>query len=291
LLRLTLPNGSLQPETLQLFEDADLPIVRPSERAYNATINDPRFTAVKFLRPQEIPAAVADGHFDLGFCETHSVKEARADVVEAMDLGRGGRAGGTVRIVLAAPAERGYRSAAEMPDGVRVATEFPNIVGAYFAERGKRAEVFYSYGATEAKVPELADAIVEITEGGSTLRAAGLAIVDEIMTSSRKLIANRATWADAGKRQAIGEITTLLGGVLQARGKVLLKLNVPAARLDAVIKALPAMKAPTVSQLFGGDYYAIETVAVKASVNLLIPELKQLGAEDILELPISKIVA
>ena len=291
MLRLTLPNGSLQPETLQLFEDADLAVIRPSERAYNATINDPRFTAVKFLRPQEIPAAVADGHFDLGFCETHSIKEARAEVVEAMDLGRGGRAGGVVRIVLAAPADRGYRSVADMPDGVRVATEFPNIVADYFAGFGKRAEVFYSYGATEAKVPELADAIVEITEGGSTLRAAGLAIVDELMQSTRKLIANRQTWEDPEKRQAIAEITTLLGGVLQARGKVLLKLNVPAGRLDAVIKALPAMKAPTVSQLFGGDYYAIETVAVKATVNLLIPELKKLGAEDILELPISKIVA
>ena len=291
MLRLTLPNGSLQPETLQLFEDADLPVIRPSERAYNASIKDPRFAAVKFLRPQEIPGAVAAGHFDLGFCETHSIKEARADVVEAMDLGRGGRAGGTVRIVLAAPADRGYRSLADVPDGVRVATEFPNIVSAYFAERGKSAEIFYSYGATEAKVPELADAIVEITEAGSTLRAAGLAIVEELMQSTRKLIANRETWENAEKRQAIAEITTLLGGVLQARGKVLLKLNVPAARLDAIIKALPAMKSPTVSQLFGGDYYAIETVAVKATVNVLIPELKKLGAEDILELPISKIVA
>lgn len=291
MLRLTLPNGSLQPETLQLFEDADLPIIRPNDRAYNATINDPRFEGVKFLRPQEIPGAVAAGHFDLGFCETHSIREARADVVEAMDLGRGGRAGGVVRIVLAAPAERGYRGIADLPDGVRVSTEFPNIVSEYFAERGKRAVVTYSYGATEAKVPELADAIVEITELGSSLRAAGLAIVDELMQSTRKLIANRQTWEDPTKREAIGEITTLLGGVLQARGKVLLKLNVPAAKLDAVIEALPAMKSPTVSQLFGGDYYAIETVAVKATVNLLIPALKKLGAEDILELPISKIVA
>ena len=290
MLRLTLPNGSLEPATLKLFEEADLPVRRANERDYNAQINDPRFSGVKFLRPQEIPSIVASGHFDLGLCETHSIREARADVVEAMDLGPGGRAGGTSRIVLAAPADR-YRAVEDLPQGVRIATEFPNIAADYFAARGVRAEIAFSHGATEAKVPELADAIVEFTETGSSLRAAGLAILDELVTSSRKLIANQATWADPDKRQAIGEITVLLGGVLQARGKVLLKMNVPSAQLDAVIRALPAMKAPTVSQLFGGDYYAIETVAVKATVNLLIPQLKKLGAEDILELPISKIVA
>ncbi|HEV8633184.1 MAG TPA: ATP phosphoribosyltransferase [Chloroflexota bacterium] len=291
MLRLTLPTGSLEPFTLKLFEEADLPVRRASERDYNATIEDPRFDSVKFLRPPEIPHAVASGHFDLGLCATHSIRDARAEVVEAMDLGPGGRAGGgTVRIVLAVPADRGWRSAADLPDGVRVATELPNLAADYFAERGVRAEITFSHGATEAKIPELADAIVELTETGSSLRRAGLVILDELVTSSLKLIANRATWAEPEKRQAIGEITTLLGGVLQARGKVLIKMNVPAARLDDVIKALPAMKSPTVSRLFGSDFYAVETVAVKATVNLLIPQLKKMGAEDILELPISKIV-
>jgi ATP phosphoribosyltransferase len=275
---------------LKLFEEADLPVLRGSDRDYNATINDPRFVKVKFLRPPEIPHAVASGHFDLGLCETHSILDARAGVVEAMDLGRGGRSGGTTRIVLAAPSDRGWKAAADMPDGVRVATEFPNLAADYLAARGVRAEISFSHGATEAKIPELADAIVEVTETGSSLRRGGLAILEEMVASSLKLIANPATWADAEKRQAIGEITTLLGGVLQARGKVLIKMNVPADRLDDVIRALPAMKAPTVSQLFGTDFYAVETVAVKATVNLLIPELKKMGAEDILELPISKIV-
>jgi ATP phosphoribosyltransferase len=280
----------MEPMTLKLFEEADLPLIRASERDYNATINDPRFDRVKFLRPPEIPTAVAAGHFDLGLCETHSILDARADVVEAMDLGPGGRSGGTVRIVLAAPAERGWKSAADLPDGVRISTEFTRLAADYLAARDVRAAISFSHGATEAKIPELADAIVEVTEFGSSLKRAGLVIVDEMVRSSRKLIANRETWADPAKRAAIGEITTLLGGVLQARGKVLIKMNVPAARLDDVIRALPAMKAPTVSQLLGSAFYAVETVAVKATVNLLIPELKKMGAEDILELPISKIV-
>jgi ATP phosphoribosyltransferase len=209
-----------------------------------------------------------------------------------MDLGPGGRATGlSTRIVLAAPADRGWKTPTDLPDGVRIATELPNLAADYLASHGVRPVITFSHGATEAKIPELADAIVELTETGSSLRRGGLVVLGEIVASSRKLIANRGTWADPAKRQAIGEITTLLGGVLQARGKVLIKMNVPAARLDDVIRALPAMKAPTVAQLFGGDFYAVETVAVKASVNLLIPELKKMGAEDILELPISKIVA
>lgn len=290
MLNLTVPNGSLEPAILTLFEDADLPIRRSFDRGYDARIKDPRFSKVKFLRPQEIPTVVAAGHFDLGLCETHSIREARAEVIEVMDLGPGGRAGGVSRIVIAAPAGK-YDSPTDLPQGVRVATEFPNIASDYFSGRGLLAEVTFSHGATEAKIPELADVIVEFTETGSSLRAAGLSIIDELVVSSRKLIANRQTWEDIAKRQAIGEIITLLGGVLQARGKVLLKMNVPAGKLDAVIGILPAMKAPTVSRLFDGDFYAVETVAVKATVNLLIPELKKHGAEDILELPISKIIA
>jgi ATP phosphoribosyltransferase len=208
-----------------------------------------------------------------------------------MDLGPGGRAGGTVHVVLAAPAAAGYRATADLPDDVRVATEFPNLTADHFAARGKSVDVIVSFGATEAKIPELADAIVEITESGSSLRRAGLVILDELVISSRKLIVNQAAWGDTHKRAAVEALMTLLGGVIQARGKVLLKMNVPAARLEGLIAVLPAMKTPTVSRLFESDYYALETVAVKSKVNLLIPELKKHGAEDILELPISKIVA
>ena len=293
MLSLTIPTGSLESQLLKLFEEADLPIRRASERDYSANIDDPRVTKVKFLRPPEIPGAVADGHFDLGLCETHSIREARAEVAEVMDLGPGGRslAGHRTRLVLAMPGSSGITRPEELPAGVRVATEFPNITEDYFAQRGLAVRIIFSYGATEAKIPELADAIVEITETGGSLRRAGHVILDELVVSSLKLIANRDAWANADKRAAIEAIVTLLGGVLQARGKVLLKMNVPAARLDEVIGILPAMKAPTVSRLFDNDFYAIETVAVKATVNLLIPELKRHGAEDILELPISKIVA
>ena len=292
MLNLTIPNGSMEPSTLKLFEDADLPVHRASERDYRATIDDPRFAKVRFLRPPEIPLAVAQGHFDLGICETHSILDARAEVVEAMDLGFGGRAtGGQTRIVLAAPADGPIKAPSDLRDGVRVSTELPNLAADYFAKLGVNAAITYSYGATEAKIPELADAIVELTESGSSLRRAGLAIVDELCRSSKKLIANKATWADTEKRTAIEEIITLLGGVLQARGKVLLKMNVPEDRLNELIAFLPAMKAPTVSRLFDSPYYAVETVAVKSNVNQLLPELKKHGAIDILELPISKIVA
>jgi ATP phosphoribosyltransferase len=291
LLNLVVPNGSLEPLTTKLFEEADLPIRKASERSYNAAIRDPRFAKVKFLRPPEIPGAVADGHFDLGIVGTHSILEAGVSVIEAMDLGAGGRTGGSPRVVLAAPGSSGFASVEQLPQGVRIASEWPELTRAYLAERGVEAHVFFSHGATEAKIPELAEAIVDITETGSSLRAAGFVILAELHASKLKLIANEAAWADPVRRGEIEEIMTLLGGVLQARGKVLLKMNVPAARLDELIGILPAMKAPTVSKLFSADYYAIETVAVKAEVNLLIPKLKKHGAEDILELPISKIVA
>ncbi len=291
MLNVTIPNGSLEPFILKLFEEAYLPIRRASDRDYTASIDDPRFNKVKFLRPQEIPRAITSGHFDVGICGVHSVREARADIVEVMDLGAGGRAGGTVRIVLALPSGRGISIPDQIPGELRVSTEFPNIAQDYFDRRGLPVEISFSHGATEAKIPELADAIVELTETGSSIRRAGFLIVDVLLVSSLKLIANVDAFAQPEKRRAIEAIVTLLSGVMQARGKVLLKMNVPAERLEAVIALLPAMKAPTVSQLFQSNYYAVETVAVKSQVNLLIPELKELGAEDILELPISKIVA
>ena len=291
MLNVTIPNGSLEPFIIKLFEEADLPIRRASDRDYTATIDDPRFSKVKFLRPQEIPRAITSGYFDVGICGIHSVHEARADIQEVMDLGAGGRAGGKVRIVLALPGTRGIASPEHLPRGLRVSTEFPNIAQDYFDKRGLPVEISFSHGATEAKIPELADAIVELTETGSSIRRAGFLIVDVLLVSSLKLIANIDAYAVPEKRRAIEAIVTLLSGVMQARGKVLLKMNVPGDKLEAVIALLPAMKAPTVSQLFQSDYYAVETVAVKSQVNLLIPELKSLGAEDILELPISKIVA
>jgi ATP phosphoribosyltransferase len=181
-------------------------------------------------------------------------------------------------------------SARDMPDGVKVSTEYPSLTERFFAESGVKADVVLSYGATEAKVPEIADAVVEITETGRALKAAGLRIIETVLISYTELIANPASAQDPERRKAMEDINTLLQGALKARGRVLVKLNVEAYDLDRVIKLLPAMRSPTVSELFGGGSYAVETVVPKETINKLIPELKDAGATDIIELPISKIV-
>lgn len=289
MLSIALPKGSLEEQTMLLFAEADLP-VRKSSRAYNPTIDDPRIASVKILRPQEIPLYVADGHFDLGISGHDWVTESGADVVEVAELPYAKTGAGVVKMVLAVCDDSPVRSAADIAPGSRITTEFPNVTRAFFEKLGIPVEVSFSYGATEAKVPELMDALVDLTETGSTLRHNGLRIVEVILESTTRLFANRAAWEDPEKRQAIEEIRTLLLGVIEARGRVLLSMNVPAARLDSVIGQLPAMKRPTVNQLYGSDDYEIMTVADKATVNILIPRLKAAGAEDILELSISKIV-
>ncbi len=292
MIDLVLPKGSLEQQTLRLFEDADLPVIRGSEREYNAKINDPRIGKVKILRPQEIGLYVQQGYFDLGITGQDWIAETGADVVEVMDLAYNKQGvGAPIKLVLAVSQESEIHSVADLPANLRVSTEYPNITKDYFQRIGVPAQVLLSYGATEAKVPQIADAIVELTETDRTLVANGMRIIATVFTSTTKLIVNKESWADEAKRQAIEEINTLLGGVLAARGKVLIKLNVSAERLNDVIKILPAMKSPTVSSLFGGEYYAVETVAMRSEINLLIPELKKRGAEDILEIPISKIVA
>lgn len=292
MLNLVLPKGSLEAQTLKLFEEADLTVRRGSDNEYNATIADPRVARVKILRPQEIPTFIQQGYFDLGIAGLDWVRETDSDVVEVMELGGSGReTGQRVKVVLAVPGDRGIGNPRDLPAGTRVSTEYPELTRRYFASLGLPVKVFLSYGATEAKVPEIVDAIVEVTETGSTLRRHGMRIIDTLLESTLKLIANKEAWADPEKRQAIEEIATLLTGVLNARGKVLIKLNVPEAQLQDVISVLPSMKAPTISRLFGSNYYAVETVAVKSTINVLIPELKKRGAEDILELPITKIVA
>ncbi len=289
MLSIALPKGSLEEQTMLLFREADLP-VRTSGRGYNPTIDDPRITRVKILRPQEIPLYVADGHFDLGISGHDWVTESDADVVEVAELPYAKTGTGVVKMVLAVCDDSPVRSAGDIPPGSRITTEFPNVTRAFFERLGIPVEVFYSHGATEAKVPELMDALVDLTETGSTLRQNGLRIVDVILESTTRLLANRAAWEDPAKRQAIDEVRTLLLGVIEARGRVLLSMNVSSTRLDEVIAQLPAMKRPTVNQLYGSADYEIMTVADKATVNILIPRLKAAGAEDILEIPITKIV-
>jgi len=193
-------------------------------------------------------------------------------------------------VVLAVPSGAGWKSAADLPDGIRISTEFPALTRRYLEVHGVKAVVIPSYGATEAKVPDIVDAIVDLTETGSSLRRNGLRILDTLLTSYTELIANPAAFAEPAKRTAMDDIALLLRGAIRARGHVLLKLNVPAARLQAVTKLLPGMSSPTITSLARGDMHAVEAVVPKRGVNTLIPALKAAGGRDILELPISKIV-
>jgi ATP phosphoribosyltransferase len=289
MLSVALPKGSLEEQTLLLFAQADLEVRRGS-REYNPTIDDPRIARVKVLRPQEIPLYVADGLFDLGISGHDWVTETGADVVEVAELPYAKTGTGFVSMVVAVPAESAIVNARDIAPGSRITTEFPNCTRRFFEELGIPVDVHFSYGATEAKVPELMDALVDLTETGATLRRNGLKIVDTVLTSTTRLLASPAAWADPDKRRAIEEVRTFLLGVIEARGRVLLSMNVPAASLDAVISALPAMKRPTVNRLYGSEDYEVTTVADKATVNVLIPALKAAGAEDILEMAIAKIV-
>ncbi len=291
MLNLVLPKGSLEQQTLKLFEEADLPVKRGSGREYNATIDDPRIDQVKILRPQEIPIYVQQGFFDVGITGLDWITETSSDVVDIMSLAYNKTGvGAPVKIVLAVAQESGITRPQEIKPGFRVSTEYPRLTTEYFERLGIPVEIMLSYGATEAKVPEIADAIIDVTETGSTLLRHGMRIIDVVLQSTTRLVANKQSYQDPLKQQDIREITTLLGGVLAARGKVLIKLNVDEGNLESVISVLPAMKAPTVSRLFNTTYYAVETVVVKSEINLLIPELKKRGAEDILEIPILKIV-
>jgi ATP phosphoribosyltransferase len=290
MLRLVIPKGSLEAQTLRLFEEADLRVRRGSERDYHGTIEDDRIERVSLLRPQEIPMYVQDGLFDLGITGQDWIAETGADVevLTTLSYAKSGTGHGT-KIVLAVPGDHPANRAREMPAGSRISTEFEHLTRRYFEDLGIPVKVVWSFGATEAKVPEIVDAIVDITETGSTLRAHGMKIIETLMTSEPVLVANRESASDPEKRGAMDDIVTLLLGALRAEGRVLIKLNVSEADLAAVLEAVPAMKSPTVSRLQEGGY-AIETVAEKRQVNTLIPLLKARGATDILELPISKIV-
>ena len=290
MLRLVIPKGSLEAQTLRLFEEADLRVRRGSDRDYHGSIDDERVDRVSILRPQEIPLYVQDGMFDVGITGQDWIAETAADleVLTSLTYAKSGTGHGT-RIVLAVPNEHPADTAKEMPAGSRISTEFVRLTERYFAELGIEVRVSWSYGATEAKVPEIVDAIVDVTETGSTLRAHGMKIIETLMTSDPVLVANREAASDPVKRAAMEDLVTLLRGALEAEGRVLIKLNVVADRRDAVLAVVPSMKAPTVSPLADGGF-AIEAVVDKRGVNRLIPELKAAGATDIIELPISKIV-
>lgn len=289
MLSIALPKGSLEEQTLALFAQADLE-VRKGFRDYSPATKDPRISKVKILRPQEIPKYVEEGYFDLGISGLDCITESKADVVEVADMPYGKRGAGTLKLVIAVSNTSPIEKPEDITPGSRVSTEFPNITKDYFDKLGIPVKVFFSYGATEAKIPELMDVVVDLTKTGETLIKNQLKIIGTILESTTKLIANKESWANPKKRKAIEEIKTLLLGVIDARGRVLLSMNVRKDKLEGVVSALPSMKRPTVAPLHDSDYLEVTTVVDKSQVNILLPLLKEKGAEDILEMEISKIV-
>ena len=290
MLSLVLPKGSLEKATLDLFDAADLAVRRGSDRDYHASIDHPGIDRVRFLRPQEIPEYVQQGLFDLGITGRDWITETDSDVVSLGELHYSKATSDPVRVVLAVPREASWQGPRDLPEGVRISTEFPALTRRYLERHGVKAVVVPSYGATEAKVPDIVDAVVDLTETGSSLRKNGLRILDTLLTSYTELVANPEAYADPAKRASMEDVALLLQGAIRARGQVLVKLNVAAGRLPDVLAVLPSMSSPTVTRLASGDMNAVESVVPKRGVNTLIPALRAAGARDILELPISKIV-
>ena len=226
MLRLVLPKGSLEAATFDLFDAADLTVKRSSQVDYRASIVDPRIDEVRILRPQEIPTYVAEGLFDIGITGRDWIEETGSVVESLGKLNYSKATNDPVRIVVAVANDSKFQKVADLPRGVRVTSEYPRLTKKFFQDHGIDADVRLSYGASEAKIPDIADCVVDLTETGRALRAAGLRIIDTIITSHTELIANPASFADPKKRHAMQQLLTLLEGALEARGKVLVKLNV-----------------------------------------------------------------
>ena len=290
MLSLVLPKGSLEKATFELFNAADLTIRRASDRDYRASIDDPRIAKVRVLRPQEIPTYLEQGLFDLGITGRDWISETDSDVVSLGELKYSKATSNPVRVIMAVPQDAPWQKVSDLPDGVRISTEFPALTDRFLAQHGVKAKVVPSYGATEAKVPDIVDAIVDLTETGSSLRKNGLRILDTLLVSYTELVANREAYEDPAKRAAMEDIALLLQGVIRARGNVLIKLNVPQAQLQDVLNVVPSMASPTVTPLAGGEMFAIESVVAKSGINELIPNVKAAGGRDVLEIPISKII-
>jgi ATP phosphoribosyltransferase len=287
-IKFVIPKGSLEEQTIKFLKLADLEVLRKGARDYNPKIKDFRISSVKVLRPQEIPRYVAAGYFDLGITGLDWVRETGSEVRIIAELPYSKTGSEKVKIVLAVGEQSPIRSSLDLKQGTRISTEYPNLTKQYFDQLGASADIFLSYGATEAKVPDIVDGIVELTETGESLKKSGLKIVDVILESSTVLIANKESCLK--KRRYIDDIKTLILGAIDAQNRVLVKMNVPERRLEEIIAILPTMKAPSVAKLYDTDYYAVESVVAKDQINELIPKLKQHGAEDIIELSISKII-
>ncbi len=286
-IRLGLPKGSLQEATFELMRKAGFRF-HVSSRSYCPSVDDDEIEAL-LLRAQEIATYVEDGVFDAGLTGKDWIVETNSDVVEVLDLIYAKQSMRPVKWVLAVPQNSPIQTPKDL-EGKRIATEVVEMTKKYLKKHNVNADVEFSWGATEAKTPELVDAIVEITETGSSLRANNLRIVDTLMVSTTKLIANKESWQDEAKRKKIQNIAMLLEGALNADNKVGVKMNIHKDSLQAVIECLPAIRKPTVSSLTDSDWFAIETIIEEKEIKRLIPFLKEHGAEGIIEYPLNKVI-
>jgi ATP phosphoribosyltransferase len=286
-LKLALPKGSLQASTVRLFQRAGYGIT-VSERSYYPSVDDPEISAM-LIRAQEVSRYVAQQVLDAGITGSDWHLDSGTDLVTVAKLVYSKQSVAACRWVLAVPAESPVQRPEDLR-GKRIATELVNVTRCYFEERGIEADIEFSWGATEVKPPELADAIVEITETGSSLRANRLRIVDTVMEVENLLLANHAAWEDPSKRRKLENLALLLKGALAAEDKVGLKMNVPRAKVEAVLQVLTSLRRPTVSPLSDPEWVALETIIDERIVRDIIPRLKFAGAEGIVEYPLNKLV-
>jgi ATP phosphoribosyltransferase len=286
-LKLGVPKGSLQEATVQLFKKAGFNI-SVNSRSYFPSIDDPDVECM-LIRAQEMARYVEDGVLDVGLTGIDWVMENDADVKKVADLIYSKRGLGKVKWVLAAPVNSGIKSVKDL-EGKKIATEAVNLTKKYLEKNNVKADVEFSWGATEVKPPKLADAIVEITETGSSLRANNLEIIDVLMESNTVLIANKNSFKDLSKKKKIEEIALLLKGAIEAEEKVGLMMNVKKEDLDKVLSVLPALKKPTISQLVEDGWIAINTIVDEKVVREIIPKLKSEGAQGIVEYPLNKVI-
>jgi len=286
-LKLGIPKGSLENSTIDLFRRAGFHI-STSSRSYFPSIDDPEIECM-LIRAQEMARYVEDGVLDAGLTGLDWVEECEANVQPVCDLIYAKQSFGKVRWVLAVPEASPFRSVKDL-EGKIVATELVATTKRYLAANNVKAKVEFSWGATEVKPPELADAIVEVTETGSSLRANKLRIIETVLESNTQLIANVDSWKDDWKRRKLEDIRMLLEGAINALGKVGLMLNVKRDDLDSVLGVLPALKNPTISTLSDQEWVAVNTILEESTVRAIIPRLKEAGAQGIVEYPLNKIV-
>lgn len=288
-IKFGLPKGSLQDPTVKLFNQAGWNVY-VSSRSYRPSINDDEID-MRLLRAQEIGRYVHEGFLDCGITGKDWVAENQADVEVICDLAYSRATSMPTRWVLVVPEDSPIKSVQDL-EGKRIATEAIGIVERYLTEKGVKAKVEFSWGATEVKVPELVDAIVDITETGNSLRANNLRIVDTLMLSYPQLVMNKQSYQDPWKRQKAESIALMLKSSLDARDKVALKMNLPQNKLQKLLECLPSLRLPTVSTLANStDWVAVETVIDESVVREILPQLKELGAEGIIEFPLNKIIA